>query len=106
MNEKKTEVIYIDNRVPGTQNCPVSVNNAADSESGTADEPEQTGQQSKPDSETQTETAETAQEPEEKEQTAEAKTEPAVKRFFDRDCAVSKSGRTYSVEELNDQIKE
>ncbi len=31
---------------------------------------------------------------------------PAVRKYFSRDCAVSKNGRSYTLEELNDQIRE
>lgn len=49
-----------------------------------------------------------AEERKEPERTEERKepTAPAVRKYFSRDCAVSKNGRFYTLEELNDQIRE
>ena len=37
---------------------------------------------------------------------SEDETEQGTKKYFYRDCGIDKNGRTYTIEELNDQIKE
>lgn len=99
LNEKKaeTEVVYIDNRIPQAPSYPAQ---PVQEKTPDAEVPAE-----EPDAETEAETetdviskAEEATEPSEK--------APVVNKFFERDCAVSKSGRIYSIEELQKQIKE
>lgn len=92
LNEKKTEVVYIDNRIPQAPVCPPAVE--------TAPEAAETKPESSAKEEEQTDEVK-----EEATAEAEVKTQ-TVKKFFERDCAVSKNGRTYSVEELQNQIRE
>lgn len=55
-----------------------------------------------------TENPEEAKEKEEGtgEEKSEENTVQAVRKYFSRDCAVSKKGKYYTLEELNDQIRE
>jgi hypothetical protein len=84
LNEKHTEVIYIDGR--GTPENQTAVSSAG------------TNKQTAP-KEVQT----SAAEQEEGEMPGEQK--PAAK-YFSRDCAVSKDGRKYTIEELDAQIRD
>lgn len=84
LNEKHTEVIYIDGRnnpVPAVRKQPVEVRK------------------------TTIITGEPEPDEEEKCEVPEGKTEPAVK-YFSRDCAVAKNGRHYTFEELDAQIRD
>lgn len=77
LNEKKTEVVYIDNRIPQAPVCPPAVE--------TAPEAAETKPESSAKEEEQTDEVK-----EEATAEAEVKTQ-TVKKFFERDCAVSKT---------------
>ena len=84
LNEKRTEVIYIDGRanpVPVVSKPPVEVRK------------------------TTIVTGDTVSEEQEKCKEQAQETVPAVK-YFSRDCAVAKDGRQYTLEELNAQIRD
>lgn len=112
LNEKKADVIYIDNRVPGqapyqgssgTQEEPI-VKETPQSDDGAysqmpADEQENTEETSE----------KSGQTPDEETSAEDVSCEEDVnfsKKYFSRDCAISKNGKTYTIEELNEQIKE
>lgn len=105
LGEKKSDVIYIDNRTSAGQaqeknlpNIPgVTCASGAEAAEETA---ERVGAESDPGDEQQA--AEKAPEPEEPKEAEET----PVRKFFDRDCGTSKNGKTYTVEELKQQIKE
>lgn len=108
IKEKKSEVIYIDNRIPAEQAPQVVIKT----------EPEAPAQEVKTEAEKPLNVQEAKAEdesdvPKEESQPKnneedEGNEEPENKghKFFDRSCAVSKNGRTYSIEELKQQIRE
>lgn len=119
LNEKKTEVIFIDNRLPKSMPradtpvrapgedepaCAVLGKPADDTESIKRETPEE----EVPKDGDSTAAGGTSPERAEEIQAAED-SEEKVKiplKFSDRSCAVSKQGRVYTIEELNEQIKE
>lgn len=103
ISEKKSEVIYIDNRVPQAPGYPAPITVTEETSEAASGETESAAARKGEPAEAET----AAQEATEQEAEAEAKPQaPAPKKFSDRDCAVSKGGRTYSIEELSEQIKE
>ena len=129
LNEQKADVIYIDNRVPGQ--APYQSSSEVQKEHIVKDTPQSDDgnrDAEKPCEKTEKVTDEVcpqmpADEPDDAEDTRE---EPGQapdeetsaedlsceedayfpKKYFSRDCAVSKNGKTYTIEELNEQIKE
>lgn len=86
--QKKAEVIYIDNRVPGD----IAAQRRSDLSEvmkAAGDVVAHNGEASEPDSFAEDRCGK----------------EPP-KKYFSRDCATSKTGRTYTEEELEDQIRE
>lgn len=112
LGERKSDVIYIDNRASKQQ---------ADAAAAAVQEYSQAEAVRKEDSDAE-KTAETAEavaaaemketaEPETtgQEEPAQHQTEAALeipKKYFSRDCSISKNGKTYTVEELERQIQE
>lgn len=95
LNDKKAEVIYIDSRMsPGAAEAGIKeiVNVKAEETTGVDAE-------GKEDQEPAVEDQEAPAEPEEE------KIEPSLK-YFSRDCAISKTGKQFTLEELNAQIRE
>ncbi|MBR3785301.1 MAG: hypothetical protein IKJ77_02735 [Firmicutes bacterium] len=86
LNDKRTEVIYIDGRVTTEGGVPAAA--------AAAIVPTEAPRPAKEDT------------PDEKEENAsEPEVEPTIK-YFSRDCAVAKDGRQYTFEELNAQIRD
>lgn len=128
LNNKKADVIYIDNRVPGQ--APYQSDSGAQKEHIVKEAPlsddgsRATGkpcektedfteeicpqQETDPSEQVEQTQAETGQAPvEEAEEEASCEEDAYIpKKYFSRDCAVSKNGKTYTIEELNEQIKE
>lgn len=129
LNEKKADVIYIDNRVPGQ--APYTASPGTQTEHSVKETPQSDDggrDAEEPCKKTEEVTDEVcpqmpADEPEKAEETLEEpgqapEEEPSAedvsceedahvpKKYFSRDCAVSKNGKTYTIEELNEQIKE
>mgnify|MGYP006934707493 CR=1 FL=1 len=130
LNEKKADVIYIDNRVPGQapyrSDCRGEKEHII-KEASSSDDHSGDAEKSCEKTETVTDQVSLQMEadlPEQAEQAAEVVQAPAPeageedascereedayipKKYFSRDCAVSKNGKTYTIEELNEQIKE
>lgn len=129
LNEKKADVIYIDNRVPGQAPCAASpgtqtehsVRETPQSDDGgrDAEEPwkkteevtDEVCPQMPADEPVNAEERqeEPGQAPEEETSAEDLSCEEDAnvpKKYFSRDCAVSKNGKTYTIEQLNEQIKE
>lgn len=115
INDKRSGVVYIDNRVsadarPKAVEAAVSEalsNRQTDTGSAGADGSKGCPSEAADHAEAaavDTVTAEGLQ-PEAAEQTEETAAQ-AVRKYFSRDCAVSKKGKSYTLEELNDQIRE
>lgn len=113
LNEKKTDVIYIDNRVPGqapyeekprgediVREAPPASEAVKPQDNEEADEASIDMQQEiQPEAD-----AQPCQQDPAEDVSSEEEHQP--KKYFSRDCAISKNGRTYTIEELNQQIKE
>jgi len=98
LQDKKAEVIYIDSRMStGAE--------AADIKDLLKDEPETETVKTEPSEAVGTETVGGDTAEKETESSAEEKIEPSLK-YFSRDCAVSKTGKKFTYEELDAQIKE
>lgn len=111
ISDKQSGVVYIDNRV-GADARPKEVEAAVSQAlSGTPEaEPARTDADIKecpPEAGGASEAAagETAAADVQQEET-ERKEVQSVRKYFSRDCAVSKNGKYYTIEELNDQIRE
>lgn len=97
LSEKKAEVIYIDSRMSQGAESPVKVQTEAVQ-----------SQEAEPAEETEVcEDAAAAAETAKSEPTDATieKIEPSLK-YFSRDCAISKTGKKFTVEELEAQIKD
>lgn len=124
-NGKKTDVIYIDNRVPGqaaeqsSSGIEPIIKEAPQRDDGCRDAKKPLEKKEKVTDEVN------SQIPADQLVNAEAEAEPGQapdeqvsedvsceedthlpKKYLSRDCAVSKNGKTYTIEELNEQIKE
>ena len=87
LKEKKSEVIYIDNRTADKGTCEaISLTEKAPSTEQILTRAAEAAEMA--------ETAATLDE------------QQAPKKYFSRDCCVSKKGKTYTIEELEEQIKE
>lgn len=106
LGERKSGVTYIDNRVTAVPEKNASANvleKYPDEQEirAAAEEAEELARQ-----------AEQPAEPDEKgqpapaEETAEDAADEPPRKYFSRDCAVSRSGRIYTLEEISSQIRE
>lgn len=135
MSDKQNGVVYIDNRTGAdvrpeaveeavsralsNESCeaPEDVKGCQPETDGTAEaaavdtalaeaENPAAGPQEEDAAEEAPETEAAADESGQADETEKEPTAPAVRKYFSRDCAVSKNGRSYTLEELNDQIRE
>lgn len=104
INSKSSEVIYIDNRthkseaepgIPGIKIPPVQEEEKEETKDEPVAETEATATEAEPEAEA----------PAEEEKNEEPEKE-IPKKFTSRDCAVSRQGREYTLEELIKQIQE
>lgn len=109
--KKKSEVIYIDNRIPAEQAPQVVIKTEPEApaqEVKTEAEKPLNVQEAKAEDESDVPKEESQPKNNEEDEGNKENEEPENKghKFFDRSCAVSKNGRTYSIEELKQQIRE
>ncbi|MEE0740979.1 MAG: hypothetical protein U0M21_01615 [Emergencia sp.] len=100
LGEKKSDVIYIDNRSSDQQIPEIHIPEAPNTDTPDKHQKDEAETQTG-DCGVQTETETPSADAEHETPQAEA-----VKKYFSRDCGVSKTGKTYTIEELTAQIKE
>lgn len=106
INDKQKGVVYIDNRGGADTRPQEAEEETAETAKPDDDASDHASDDAGQEEQKPAEVSEAAEEADGTQENDEKKDAQPVRKYFSRDCAVSKNGKYYTLEELNDQIRE